>query len=196
MSGMATRRNPTYYPGDLRGDLVAAAAELVAERGADAVSLREVARRVGVSHAAPAHHFGDRTGLLTAVATSGFTGLREAVAAARRDRPGHDGVVAAGLGYVAYGAAHWAVFELMFRSATLRPDDAYVAAGLAARGELEEAVADAQHRGWAAHRPTEQLVLTCWALAHGLAGLAAVGAISPDPADVEPLLRATVDALA
>lgn len=192
---MAARRNPTYYPGDLRADLVTAAAELIAERGADSVSLREVARRVGVSHAAPAHHFTDRTGLLTAVATQGFTRLRDEVARARKGKPDARGIVAAGVAYVAYGSANWTVFELMFRSALLRADAAYVDAGLAARGELEQAVTDAQRTGWAPGRPPDELVLTCWALAHGLAGLAAAGAIPAESTSVEAVVRSTVTAL-
>lgn len=193
---MAARRNPTYYPGDLRADLVTAAAELIAERGADSVSLREVARRVGVSHAAPAHHFTDRTGLLTAVATQGFTRLRDEVARARKGKPDARGIVAAGVAYVAYGSANWTVFELMFRPAVLRPDAAYYAAALAARAELEQAVTDAQRSGWATTRRPEDLVLTCWALAHGLAGLAATGAIAADTRSIRPLVQTTVDALA
>lgn len=69
-------------PRDLAAELRAAAAELVAERGPTAFSLREVARRAGVSHAAPAHHFGDTRGLLTAVATDGFRTLASAFDAA------------------------------------------------------------------------------------------------------------------
>ncbi|MEM8706945.1 MAG: TetR/AcrR family transcriptional regulator [Actinomycetota bacterium] len=60
---------------DTAGALRSATAELVAERGPTGFSLREVARRAGVSHAAPAHHFGDSRGLLTAVATEGFRTL-------------------------------------------------------------------------------------------------------------------------
>jgi AcrR family transcriptional regulator len=67
-----------YHHGDLPSALRTAAAELVAERGPTGFSLREVARRAGVSHAAPAHHFGDSRGLLTSVATEGFETLSDA----------------------------------------------------------------------------------------------------------------------
>ncbi len=77
--------NDTYHHGDLPTalraaavELVAAAVELVAERGPTGFSLREVARRAGVSHAAPAHHFGSSKGLLTSVATEGFQTLVDA----------------------------------------------------------------------------------------------------------------------
>jgi AcrR family transcriptional regulator len=67
--------NDTYHHGDLPSALRAAAVELVAERGPTGFSLREVARRAGVSHAAPAHHFGTSKCLLTSVATEGFQTL-------------------------------------------------------------------------------------------------------------------------
>ena len=69
--------NKIYHHGDLPSALRSATAELVAERGPSGFSLREVARRAGVSHAAPAHHFGDSRGLLTSVATEGFQLLSE-----------------------------------------------------------------------------------------------------------------------
>src|SRR4030095_14934141 len=64
-----------YHHGDLPRALLEAAVQAIAEAGAAAVSLRELARRAGVSHAAPAHHFGDKAGLLTAVAADGFRRL-------------------------------------------------------------------------------------------------------------------------
>ena len=62
----------TYHHGDLPNALRRAAVEVIEERGLGAFSLREVARRAGVSHTAPAHHFGDMRGLLTSVAIEGF----------------------------------------------------------------------------------------------------------------------------
>ena len=65
----ATRRaNPTYYGGDLRRDLLDTALELIDQEGPSAVSLRSLARRLGVSHAAPANHFPDKAALFTAIA--------------------------------------------------------------------------------------------------------------------------------
>jgi len=66
-----------YHHGDLPCALRAAAVELISEKGPNGFSLREVARRAGVSHAAPAHHFGDAQGLLTSVATEGFAVLSD-----------------------------------------------------------------------------------------------------------------------
>ena len=69
----------TYHHGDLPAALRAATAQLVAEKGPSGFSLREVARRAGVSHAAPAHHFGDAEGMLTSVAAEGFATLADAM---------------------------------------------------------------------------------------------------------------------
>src|SRR5271165_20460 len=68
-----------YHHGDLRKQLVAATEALILERGVDGFSLREVARRAGVSPAAPAHHFGDTRGLLTEVARLGFSDFADAL---------------------------------------------------------------------------------------------------------------------
>src|ERR1700710_1005930 len=73
----------SYHHGDLKAAILAQAAPLVAERGADGISLRELARAAGVSHAAPAHHFTDRRGLFTALATEGYQLLAAALADAR-----------------------------------------------------------------------------------------------------------------
>ena len=65
----------TYHHGDLRRQLIAAAERIIVERGVEGFTLREVARRVGVSPAAPSHHFKDAKGLLTEVALLGFRDL-------------------------------------------------------------------------------------------------------------------------
>lgn len=77
----ATER--TYHHGDLRVALLAAARSIVEEQGADAFTLREAARRAGVSHGAPAHHFGDKTGLLTQLAEQVMSERIELVEAAK-----------------------------------------------------------------------------------------------------------------
>ena len=73
-----------YHHGDLRAALLVAARNIVEEQGADTFTLREAARRAGVSHGAPAHHFGDKTGLLTALAAQVMLDRVEQVEAAQR----------------------------------------------------------------------------------------------------------------
>lgn len=90
-----------YHHGNLPDSLLAAAAELIAEKGPSGFSLREVARRAGVSHAAPAHHFGDTEGLMTSLATEGYRTLADAMeeSVASTDDPAQS-LLAAGRAYV------------------------------------------------------------------------------------------------
>ncbi|WP_406629833.1 TetR/AcrR family transcriptional regulator [Amycolatopsis sp. WGS_07] len=108
-----------YHHGDLRRAVLAAAVEVLRESGPPAVNLRDLARRVGVSHAAPAHHFGDRTGLLTAVAAQGF----ELLADALEELPPSADLLEAGVAYVSFAVERRAHFEVMFRPELLRTDD-------------------------------------------------------------------------
>jgi AcrR family transcriptional regulator len=169
-----------HYDGDLRRALVDAAADLLCDVGADRLSLRDVARRIGVSHAAPAHHFGDRTGLLTAVAAEGldlFTAyLRQALAATPHD--GGASIADLGRAYLTFADLHPGHFDVMFRPALIRVDDpAYIAAGDAAFELLRDHVVACQAAGWHSQDDTRQLALATWALAHGLALLRRQGSL-------------------
>src|SRR3954468_1172678 len=108
-----------YHHGNLRRVLMDCAIAAVAERGATTLSLRDVARRAGVSHAAPAHHFGDKRGLLTAIAVEGF----ELQAAALRDAHGDGAFLDAGLAYIEFAVDHPAHFAVMYRPDLYRADD-------------------------------------------------------------------------
>ena len=126
-----TKKSRPYHHGNLRTALIAAAEAVITERGVDGFSLREAARRAGVSPAAPGHHFGDARGLLTAVATAAFTELGDVLAAAaavpgdRRPR-----LEAQGAAYVGFALAHPAAFDLMWRRAVVdAADPDFVAAG-------------------------------------------------------------------
>src|SRR5690349_24467205 len=102
-----------YHHGDLPEALLKATAQLVQEQGVGALSLREVARRAGVSHGAPAHHFGDKAGLLTALATQGFELFTAALRKAR-DEAGTEPLrrfAATGYAYVLFASEHRAHFE-------------------------------------------------------------------------------------
>src|SRR5437879_2813384 len=96
-----------YHHGNLRQALVDAALELIEERGVSALTLREVARRVGVTHAAPQRHFADRAALVAAVAEEGFRGLGAHVAVVRASaRTPAQRLRALGVAYVEYALAH------------------------------------------------------------------------------------------
>jgi AcrR family transcriptional regulator len=195
----APPRRVTYHHGDLRRALLKAAEAELEARGVEAFSLRRVAKRAGVSHAAPAHHFGDVGGLLTALAADGFERLvsvqaaREAEAAAEPDAQ----LLALGVGYVAFAEAHPALFRLMFASD--RPDhrdERLCAAAKAAYGRLVERVT-ARVRAAGAEAPSAVDVMAAWSAAHGLADLliagqgGAVGNLPPDEraAAIEAVLR-------
>ena len=158
-----------YHHGDLRAALLAAAEAELAERGIEAFSLRAVAKRAGVSHAAPAHHFGDVTGLLTALAAEGFRSfLAHMTARSTPDDPPAQRMQAAGLGYVDFAQSRPALFRLIFSSR--RPDFAdpdLCAASEAAYGHLVALVAELGGG--------QTDVLAIWALAHGAADLIAGG---------------------
>jgi AcrR family transcriptional regulator len=109
-----------YHHGDLRSALLQTAAEEISRVGVAQLSMRELARRAGVSHAAPAHHFGDKTGLLTALATDGFRILHEHTSPTL-GRP--DALVRAGEQYVAFALLHPAHFAVMFDPQLLRMTD-------------------------------------------------------------------------
>jgi AcrR family transcriptional regulator len=167
-----------YHHGALREALIDATEALLAEKGPDAFSLREVARRAGVSPAAPAHHFGDAAGLLTAVATIGFEGLTQALAAGQA-RGGTDPRTALreqGLAYVRFALRHPGRFRLMFRPGQLHDDPELERHGRAAYEVLADGVRRALAGDEASHTP---VVVTLWSLVHGHAHLAIAGKLGP-----------------
>lgn len=175
-----------YHHGDLRAALLAAAEAELAERGIEAFSLRQVAKRAGVSHAAPAHHFTDANGLLTALAAEGFHRFLKAQALreAQVSPDPQSQLVAAGLGYVDFAMARPALFRLMFGSD--RPDfsdPALSAASDGAYAHLQDQVATCGG--------TVTDAAAVWAMAHGLADLLAAGRLKPI-GDLPPAARDAV----
>ncbi|MFC4020625.1 TetR/AcrR family transcriptional regulator [Micromonospora sp. GCM10011542] len=159
-----------YHHGDLRRTLLAAAVKVVEEAGPAALSLRDLARRAGVSHAAPAHHFGDKAGLLTALATQGFDLLADTLEATGDD------LLAAGVAYVDFAVRHRAHFEVMFRPDLHRADDAELAAARGRAGAaLRAGVATLPPAGVPAD--TDRDALAAWSIAHGFATLWLAGAL-------------------
>lgn len=114
----APKRRDAYHHGALRQSLVAATEAIILERGVDGFTLREAARRAGVSPAAPAHHFGDARGLLSEVATLGFKDFAEAlrVADAKGGSDARARLYQQGLAYVDFALRNRARFQLMWRA--------------------------------------------------------------------------------
>jgi AcrR family transcriptional regulator len=167
-------RKGSYHHGDLRAVLLQAGEAELAARGIEGFSLRGVAKRAGVSHAAPAHHFGDVNGLLTALAAVGFRRFIESQNA-RQQKAEADALsqlVAAGLGYIDFAVANPALFRLMFSSD--RPDhgsEELASSAAAAYRKLVDDVArlQAARAGQPASEQAE--VMRTWAAAHGFADL-------------------------
>jgi AcrR family transcriptional regulator len=168
------RRADAYHHGDLRAVLLEAGIAELDARGIEGFSLRGVAKRAGVSHAAPAHHFRDVNGLLTALAAEGFRQFldsqRERQKKAEPDPLSQ--LVASGLGYIDFAMAQPALFRLMFSSD--RPNHASEELGVAAGAAHRKLVEDVARlrgaaRGESEPPPTE--VMRTWAIAHGLADL-------------------------
>ncbi|WP_223199068.1 TetR/AcrR family transcriptional regulator [Solihabitans fulvus] len=166
-------RGPRYHHGALREALIAGAREILAERGHDQFSLNEVARRAGVSTAAPYRHFDSRDDLLAAVAAQGYVTLYERLAQAA-DEPATAGerLLRLGGAYVRFAHDHPDLFMTMFRR--------YPAAGPVTAGTVGEdafdlllsAVTDAQRGGTIiATSPAEPTARAIWATLHGLAVL-------------------------
>lgn len=183
----------TYHHGDLREALLTAGEAVLHERGFDAFSLRQVAARVGVSHSAPAHHFGDAGGLLVALATRGFQRLLASMQDRQRgvgDDP-TERLIASGLGYLDFALASPALFRLIFASSrTVNGSDDLVAAGDAALRHLATDLA--LRRGAAPFAYPEAMaeVMATWSMTHGFAELLLSGRLKP----VQGLDRAARDA--
>jgi AcrR family transcriptional regulator len=114
-----------YHHGDLRHAMIEAAEAVLAEKGIAGFTLRECARRAGVSPAAPAHHFGNIAGLLTVIATLGFDDLSDAMeaAAAAASAAGESRLAAIGRAYLETAIARPGRFRVVFGRRELRKDD-------------------------------------------------------------------------
>ncbi len=187
--------------GGVRATLLAAAREELALVGTSGISLRAIARRAGVSHAAPEHHFGDRAGLLTTLATEGFqrlsTELQDAGSAAPAPPP--DQLAALGRAYLDRGLTEPALFELMFRPELLHRDDPDLRrAQASAFGLLHNAASDTTGALPGPGAGAGELALLAWAFVHGLVALIrdqALTVVSPTPdADTAQLAHQLIDA--
>lgn len=178
---VSTSARTTYHHGSLPDALLDAAAQVVQERGVDAMSLREVARRAGVSHSAPAHHFGDKAGLVTAVAREGFRRFLVSLAEADTAFADADPAVRLteiGVAYVSFAVENPAYFSVMWRSDLQDPTHPAVAEfSVPAFEILERDVAALQALGWRSGSDPLAAAIGCWSVAHGLATLWLEGAL-------------------
>ena len=169
-----------YHHGNLRAALLDAATEEIDAVGPAAMSLRRVATRAGVTHPAVAHHFGDKTGLLTALASRGHEHLNAALRAA-------GGLLQMGVAYVRFAAEHRAEFEVMFRPELLHGDDPDLVAARAAGRTLLRGGASEVTGAAATSEATQEVALAAWSMVHGFASLWLAGDLPGE--DVEDAVR-------
>lgn len=179
MARRKTAKKP-YHHGNLREELISAALEIVTESGTGALSLREAARRAGVSHTAPYRHFDSKGALIAAVAGEGFRSLYESVEHAMESAE-DDPVVrlgVSGIAYVKFAANHPAHFRVMFGpdcDLEAYPDSKQIA--LAAFQQLLDGVIACQEAGAIRTGDPMKLARVAWAQVHGLSSLIVDGRI-------------------
>jgi AcrR family transcriptional regulator len=188
-----------YHHGDLRRAVLDAALQVITADGPGGISLRDLARRAGVSHTAPAHHFKDKAGLLTEIAIEGYDLLAAALDAALV--PSKAGVrtgdgactttgraeelLDLGAGYVGFALEHRAHFEVMFRPDLCHADDHRLTAARARTNTMLQASVEAAPVR--AGRDAATTALGAWALAHGFSTLWVTGSMAQAANDQDPV---------
>jgi AcrR family transcriptional regulator len=160
---IATRS--TYHHGNLGPALIAAARDLLDADGPGAVSLREAARRVGVSATATYRHFNDKDHLLAAVAAEGYREFAQSLRNAD-----HGALSGMGNAYIDFALAHPGLFRLMF-GPLLRERDRYPELGAAADDAFAALLESAQRFAGSSEEDAESVAYAAWSFAHGLARL-------------------------
>lgn len=178
--------NRPYHHGDLKNTLLEIARRHLALRGADKLSLREVATEAGVSHSAAYRHFPDKRSLLAELATQGFLELVPPALAAQIEGGADEApdlLQQYGLAYVEFGLGNPMLLQLMFGAQLSGADSwpALEAASQRAHRLLMQIVGRGVDSGRFAYAPADDLGLNCWAMVHGLALLLAAGR-APDAA--------------
>lgn len=195
-------RKTTYHHGNLRDALVEAAAKLAAERGPAAVSLRETARRAGVSQAAPYHYFADKSALLAAVAEQGFRLFDARQATAWEAEPAIPArrLAALGVSYVRFALDQPHYFRVMFRPHLVEPAKYPALVEVASRAfeRLVETVRAARLADGHDDADPVAAAHLFWSIPHGLATLFLDGPISlqgATPRALEEIVTASIEPL-
>jgi AcrR family transcriptional regulator len=170
------REERPYHHGNLRETLLQAGVELVAEAGPAGFTLREVARRAGVSHNAPYRHFRDKDDLLAAVAAQGFDELTLAMTeAALAEQTSIEKLRGAGLAYIEFALRRPQHFTVMFDAAVKDTGNVSQASGAHAFQTLVGLIEGCQRDGALAAGDSMQLARVAWSLVHGVAKLGVAG---------------------
>ena len=179
-----SRLKRDYHHGDLSNALVEAAARLMVERGIGSVSLREIARKAGVSHAAPYHHFGNKSELLAAVAEEGFKRFDTYQVRALRGAPKDpmQKLKALGHAYVRFAIAHPTFFRIMFRY-DIKETDRHFSLGAVAKRTFDRLLNTVCESLKKENKTVDPMLasIRAWALVHGLATLWLDGRLNKMP---------------
>ncbi|MGN9763117.1 TetR/AcrR family transcriptional regulator [Streptomyces sp. SD31] len=173
-----------YHHGDLRSALLATAERTLREKGVGSLSLRELAREVGVSHAAPGRHFKDKQALLNALALSGYERLAQALNTADDPAlPLEPRLTSLARAYLSFAIDNAELLELMYaRKHDPDASEQMAAAVEQTVGSLDRVLADAQTRGEIIEGDPAELNLVTGAALHGMAGFIAGGWLPPEAA--------------
>ena len=182
-----------YHHGDLRRVLLETASAMLREDKGWQFTLREVARRAGVSHAAPYKHFSDKASLLLELVLRGFDQLGQEVKAAITPRPrsARKEILAAAGAYITFGVNNPSLYRLMFSSDAGDPHVAHLSErALATLGVLQDLLARGQQSGAFKRRPLPGQVAACWAHVHGVTMLSIEGLLMPEKVGTAPVQAA------
>lgn len=176
-------KKKSYHHGDLRRSLIAAAVSLISERSRAEFTLRELAKQLGVTHAATYHHFKDKDDLLAAVAEDGFTALREYLERAVEESP--DSPImrlrAIASAYVRFAVDHPAHFRVMY-ARDYDDETRFPAAKQAAdqnAAMIDAFWSSAAQKGYYRQGDLNEFSRASWALVHGLSMLHINGLMQP-----------------
>jgi len=170
----------TYHHGNLREALIEEALRVIEAEGAAALSLRDLAKSLGVSHAAPRHHFPDKLALLTAIAAQGYELL-----ASRLDEAADQGFLETGVAYVRFAVDHPGHIRVMYEPSLFRADAPAIVAARVRAGAVFFGSAESFRPG----EDSRRVALAGWCLMHGLSTLWLGGNLREAGADPVDLAR-------
>lgn len=171
-----------YHHGDLKNALIQAGVDILSQEGVDGLSLRNVAKRAGVSHSAPYAHFRDRQSLIAAISTEGFRQLYEQLNAAvyaNADDP-KEQLVGAAWAYLQFALNNTDTFKIMFSSVLEKEKDypAFVEISSKTFERVVKIVAVCQSAGILRPGPSDLVAVSVWGQVHGIVSLALEGQIT------------------
>ena len=195
---MQPDKERSYHHGDLRRAVILTAMGMLAEGDGWQFTMREVARRAGVSHAAPYKHFPDKAALLVEIALAGFDQLRDALLAAEAQAEGDFSAAfsAIAVAYLAFGTENPALYRLMFSSDIGKRTDVHAAPR--AMGAFEVVIGlllRGQEAGLIRKRPVRGQAAACWAQLHGLTMLTLDGLLTSPEKTGENAVAAALETL-